>query len=394
MKLSALRPTMQRAARPLALAAAGLVATAALVAVAQDKKPGAAAPRPALTVSVVTPQPAQLAVVLAANGNLAAWQEASIGAEAGGQRLTEVRVNVGDSVRKGQVLAVFATETLSAAAAQARAAVAEAEAFAAEASANAERARVLQPSGAMSASQINQYLTAEKTAQARLQSARATYDAQMVRLSQSQVLAPDDGVISSRNATVGAVVGSGTELFRLIRQGRLEWRAEVTSAELARLKVGTPATLTAASGTRLEGRVRTIAPTVDAQTRNAMVYVDVRAVASPDQPARALAGMFARGEFQLGATRAVTVPQSALVVRDGFSYVLRVGEGDRVSAIKVQTGRMVGDRVEVTGGLEANTRLVASGGGFLNDGDVVRVVADTTKPAAAVAQATSRPASR
>ncbi len=383
------------ALKPVVLATAALVAMGGFVAIAQDKKgatpaAGASAPRPALTVAVATPQRASLPVTLAANGSLAAWQEASIGAEAGGQRLTEVRANVGDVVRKGQVLAVFSTQTLGAEAAQARAALAEAEAAAAEAAANAERARALQATGALSASQINQYLTGEKTAQARVQAARATYEAQSARLAQSQVLAPDDGVISARNATVGAVVPTGAELFRLIRQGRLEWRAEVTSAELARLKTGTPATLTAASGTRLQGRVRTLAPTVDPQTRNGLVYVDVTPVATPGQPARAMAGMFARGEFQLGATPALTVPQSALVVRDGFSYVMQVGEGDRVSARKVQTGRIAGDRVEIIAGLDAQARVVASGGSFLNDGDVVRIAATpASAPAAPAASATA-----
>ncbi len=391
--------------RALVLGAVGLAATAALVAVAQDKKAPASAPRPALTVSVVTPQRASLPMTLAANGSLAAWQEASVGAEAAGQRLVEVRASVGDVVKKGQVLAVFATDTLGASAAQARASVAEAEAAAAEAAANAERARALQPSGAMSASQINQYITAEKTAQARVQAARASYEAQAARLSQAQVLAPDDGIISARNATVGAVVGSGTELFRLIRQGRLEWRAEVTSAELARLAPGTPATVTAASGTQLRGKVRTIGPTVDPQTRNALVYVDVAPVATPGQPSRALAGMFARGEFQLGASNALTVPQTALVVRDGFSYVMRLGEGDRVSATKVQVGRVAGDRAEVTGGLDANARIVASGGSFLTDGDLVRVAAAAApapaassaapaKSAPAAPQAASKPAAK
>ncbi len=386
-----------QAGRLLVLGVAGLAATAALVATAQDKKPAASAPRPALTVSVVTPQRGSVPIALAANGSLAAWQEASIGSEAGGQRLVEVRASVGDSVKKGQVLAVFATDTLNAAAAQARASVAEAEAAAAEAAANAERARVLQPSGAMSASQINQYLTAEKTAQARVQAARANYDSQAVRLSQSQVLAPDDGIISARSATVGAVIASGTELFRLIRQGRLEWRAEVTSAELGRIGPGTQATVLAASGTQLRGRVRTIGPTVDPQTRNGLVYVDVTPVATPGQPARAMAGMFARGEFQLGSNNALTVPQTALVVRDGFSYVMRLGEGDRVASVKVQIGRMVGDRVEVTGGLDANARIVASGGSFLSDGDLVRVAAAAAAasvPASAVAPATAPASAR
>jgi RND family efflux transporter MFP subunit len=249
----------------------------------------------------------------------------------------------------------------------------EAEATAAEAAGNAERARGLQASGALSASQINQYLTAEQTARARVEAARALYQVQQVRLTQASVLAPDDGVISARAATVGAVVGAGTELFRIIRKGRLEWRAEVTSAELARVTKGTLAQVTAASGARLEGRVRMIGPTVDPQTRNALVYVDVTPL--PGNTGPALAGMYARGEFELGATPALTVPQSTVVVRDGFSYVYRINPDNRVSQIKVQTGRLSGDRVEITSTLPADTKLVASGGGFLNDGDLVRVVA-------------------
>jgi RND family efflux transporter MFP subunit len=333
----------------------------------------AAVAKPTLTVTTAVPERASLSIRLAANGNIAAWQEASIGAEAAGQRLTEVRVDVGSRVKRGQVLATFATDTLGAEAAQTRAAVAEAEAALSEAAANAERARTLQASGALSASQINQYLTVEKTAQARLQAARANAQAQQARLNQSQVRAPDDGIISARNATVGAVVGSGTELFRLIRRGRLEWRAEVTSAELGRITAGTRATVTAASGAQLEGRVRMIGPTVDPQTRAALVYVDLTPLPGPFAGS-ARAGMFARGEFDLGATPALTVPQPAVLVREGFSYVYRVDPDNRVSQVRVQTGRMVGDRVEITSGLPSDARVVASGAGFLNEGDLVRVV--------------------
>jgi len=188
------------------------------------------------------------------------------------------------------------------------------------------------------------------------------------------VRAPDAGVISARQATVGAVVGNGTELFRLIRQGRLEWRAEVTSAELARLAPGTPARVTAASGALLEGKVRMVGPTVDAQTRNALVYVDVKAVPGGPAAGSARAGMFARGEFDLGAQSALTVPQSAVVLREGFHYVFRVNADQRVSQLKIEPGRLVGDRLQVVGGLSADARIVAAGGGFLNDGDLVRVV--------------------
>lgn len=350
-----------------------------------DGKP--AAQRPSLTVTTTTPQQVMLPVTLSANGNLAAWQEASVGAEAAGLRIAEVRVNVGDRVRKGQVLATFASDTLRADLAQARAALAEAEASAADAAANASRARSLESTGALSASQINQYLTAEKTAQARVQAARAQFQAQEVRLGQSAVHAPDDGVISARNATVGAVVAAGTELFRLIRKGRLEWRAEVTSAELGRITTGTTAIVTAASGARLSGRVRTIGPTVDPQNRIALVYVDVQPLPGGAWGS-ARAGMFARGEFDLGAMPALTVPQQALVVREGFNYVFRVGPDNRVSQVKVQLGRIAGDRVEVSG-LPADARIVATGAGFLNEGDVVRV----NNGSAATAAAASAPAS-
>ncbi|TFZ01995.1 efflux RND transporter periplasmic adaptor subunit [Ramlibacter humi] len=355
---------------------------------AAKKDEKAAGAKPALTVATTVPQRVPLPVRLSANGNIAAWQEASIGAEAGGLRITEVRVNVGDRVEKGQVLATFATDTLKADLGQAKAALAEADAAAADAAANAERARSLQQTGALSASQINQYLTAEKTAQARVQAARAAFDVQQVRLTQSLVVAPDAGMISARTATVGQVVANGTELFRLIRQGRLEWRAEVTSAELGKLAPGTTASVTAASGARLAGRVRTLGASVDPQTRTAIVYVDLTPLPGAAN-ASARAGMFARGDFELGSTPALTIPQSALVLREGFSYVLRVNDDQRVSQVKVQPGRMAGDRVEIGEGLPAGARIVASGGSFLNDGDLVRVADTAPAPAAAASRASA-----
>lgn len=365
--------------KPLVLAIAALVIAAgagiALMAPKNDAPATAAAKpaaKPALTVTVVRPLQTSLPVRLAANGNIMAWQEASIGSESNGLRLAEVRVNVGDSVRAGEVLATFAREAVEADVAQARATLMEAEALASDAAANAARARTLEASGALSAQQIAQYLTSEQTARARVAAAKATLAAQQLRLRHVEVLAPDSGVISDRKATVGAVVPAGTELFRLIRKGRLEWRAEVTATELGRIRSGTPATLVAANGTRLEGKVRMIGPTVDPQSRSALVYVDLQPAAQDAAPARA--GMFARGEFELGSTSALTVPQQAVVLRDGFSYVFRLNQDGRVSQVKIRPGRRIGDRVEVLEGLAADASVVASGAGFLNEGDTVRVV--------------------
>ena len=343
-------------------------------------------PKAALTVTLTQAVQSQLPMQQSANGNIAAWQEALIGSEAVGLRLAEVNVNVGDSVRQGQVLARFASESVQADVAQARASLMEAEATSADAQNNAERAHTLQSTGALSEQQINQYQTAAQTAKARVEAAKAMLTVQQQRLKNTQVLAPDSGVISSRSATVGAVLGSGVELFRMIRKGRLEWRAEVTSAELGRLGVGTVAKVTTAGGTVLKGRVRMVAPTVDPQTRAALVYVDL--TLTPAQANSVKAGMFAKGEFELGSTAAMTVPQSAVLIRDGFSYVYIVGADSRVTQTKVQTGRRSGDQVEVTG-VPADARLVASGGGFLNTGDLVRLVGS---PASTVAKVPVVPA--
>jgi len=378
-------PRLPRSLRtPGALAPAALLVLGALVAgvrAADDNKPAATA-KPALTVNAVQPSSATLPLHVRANGNVAAWQEASIGTEANGLRLADVKVNVGDVVKRGQVLATFSPLTVQADVAQMRAAVAEAEATLADAKANAARARSLQQTGALSDAAINQYLTAERTAQARVEAQRAAAQMQSLRLAQTQVLSPDNGVISARSATVGAVLPAGTELFRMIRQGRLEWRAEVASADLASLKPGMTASVTPAGGSPVQGVVRIVAPMVDPQTRNGIVYVDL------PQPGTARAGMFARGEFEIGSGAGLTLPQSAVLLRDGFSYVLKIGPDSKVAQTKVGIGRRVGDRIEITQGLDRNARVVSAGGGFLADGDLVRVVdVQNAAPAPAAASA-------
>src|SRR5262245_6457 len=217
-----------------AVAVAVLAAVGVFVFSSGGKKagPAEAKPKPALSVTAVTLQPAEWAQTLAANGNIAAWQEAIIGSEISGFRLTQVLANVGDRVKKGQVLARVDDDTVEAELAQSKAALAEAQATAAEATANADRARQMGPMGAFTKQQITQYFTAEKTAASRVVAARAKVQADELRLSHTRVVSPDDGVISARGATVGSLTQPGQELFRLIRGGRIEWRAEVTATGL------------------------------------------------------------------------------------------------------------------------------------------------------------------
>lgn len=336
------------------------------------------APKPALNVSAIQPVMRDIPMTLTANGSIAAWQEAIIGAEVSDLRLTEVNVQVGEAVRKGQVLAVFSDESVLADVAQSRAALAEAEANLADARDNAERAKQISDSGALSSQQVNQYLTGEKTARAKMQSAKAQLDSQLLRLKYTRVLASDDGVISSRSATLGAVAAKGQELFRMVRQNRLEWRGEVTAAEMAQLRPGITVSVEVPNVGSIKGKIRSLAPTLDVKSRNGLVYVDL-----PDAARHGLrAGMFARGEFEIGINTGLLVPQDAISLREGFSYVFKLGEQNgeltKVTQVKVQLGRRTGDSLEIRSGLQPDDRLVASGASFLADGDVVRMVQQDT----------------
>lgn len=324
--------------------------------------------KPVMTVTVTEPRRETLPMALQANGNVSAWQEASVGAEVIGLRLAQVKVNVGDVVRSGQVLATFTTDTARADTLQSQASVVQAEAAYLNAKADADRARSIQDSGALSASQIAQYLTQEKVAKAQWEAVKALLSATEIRLRNTTVKAPDDGVISARSATVGAVVGAGQELFRLIRQGRMEWRAEVTAGEVGRIRVGQKAQVTLATGTGLTGQVRAIAPSASEQTRNILVYVDL------PRHSDLKAGTFARGSFALGQSEALTVPTPAIVVREGNNFVFLIDAQNKAGTRKVQTGRVVGERVEIVEGLQATDRVAVQGAGFLNDGDLVKVV--------------------
>ena len=325
----------------------------------------------ALTVTVVQPEQQNWKQTFTANGNIAAWQEVVIGSELSGQRLTRVNVNVGDEVKRGQVLAEINSDTIRADLAAAKASYAEAQAVLADAVTNNKRIQQLRNTGAISAQELTQYQTSQATAQARLDASRAQIESNQLRLAQTQVISPDNGVISARTATVGSLAQTGQELFRLIRDHRLEWRAEVTTSDLYKLKQGMNARIFSPDPAQpaITGKVRIIAPVIDPQTRYGLVYVDLPAT----QAVRM--GMFVKGEFDLGEKPALTIPQTALLLRDGFAYVFIVGKNNRVAQQKVTVGRRLADRVEILD-LPANVKLVASGTGFLTDGDLVTVAKD------------------
>lgn len=328
--------------------------------------------RPAMVVTVAPPKRELLPVQVVADGDVVAWQEASIASESNSLTLAEVLVDVGDTVKRGQVLARFNGRTVAEDVAQAKASLVEAQANAVEARANAERARRLLRTDSMSKQQADQYFAADRSAQARVRSAQAALASRRQNWQNVELRAPDDGVISARTATEGSVPAAGTELFKLIRQGRLEWQAELGDADLMKVKAGDAVVVNAADGRKVAARVRAVAPSANTKTRTTLVYVDV-----PAGPGL-WAGMFAHGTFELGQSPGLTVPLDAVVSSDGFLHVYRLKPDNHVERVRVTTGRQAADRIEVMPArgeqLSESDRLVVEGAAFLADADLVRVV--------------------
>jgi RND family efflux transporter MFP subunit len=333
------------------------------------------APAPAhslasLTVTATVPREAQWVRTLDASGVVAPWQEAIIGAQTSGLSIAQLGAAVGDVVRRGQLLARFDTATLRAEEAQLVAALTQAQGVTAQADANRTRALQLKGSGGISEQEVQRYVTEAVTAKAQVAAAQAQLEAKRVQLRQADVLAPDDGVISARTATLGAVANNGQELFRLVRQGRLEWRGEFTAAQINSITIGQTVTLQLPEGQRAKARIRQIAPLLDTRSRLGLVYADIE----PGSLARG--GMYVDGRVALAPSPAQVVPASSVVVRDGRSIVFRLesaGEESKVQAQAVTIGRRQGTEVEILDPLDAGGRIVAQGAGLLADGDTVRI---------------------
>ena len=265
--------------------------------------------RPALTVRTTTLREDQWARTLEANGSILPWQEAIISAQVQGLRISDVKVSIGDRVQRGDVLVTLDNFT-------------------------------------------------------------PANGGDTARTNQGRIVAPDSGIISAANASVGSMVQPGTELFRLIRKGRLEWRADLTAEELMLMRKGLGAEIRIGEDRVIHGTVRAISPSVNLQTRYGYVLV-----ALPDSTG-IIAGTFASGTFDIsgGKKPVLSLPQSAVMQRDSKTYVLVIGPDNHVHERAVVTGQRKGDRIQIKRGLEPMEPVVESGGPFLTEGDVVRVV--------------------
>lgn len=315
---------------------------------------------PALTVTSETPKTVEWPILINAYGVIAPWQEASISAQIGGYQLVEVLVNVGDVVKKNQVLARFNRSILLMERAEL---LANAE----QARANLNRITRLSNDKAVSEQDLLQAKTQAKVADALLAK-------NQLQLKYTDIIAPEDGVISSRTATVGAAIPVGQELFQIILQQRLEWRGEVTATQYHQILAGQSVSLILPDGSSTTAIVRQKSPTFDDNTRLATIYADIQ------KQGHAVAGMYVSGSITLGMSQAQTVPVKSVIIRDGRNYVLSIDEltnSSTVSMRPVKTGRSNGVDIEILTGLTGVNHVVVEGAGFLSGGDLVRVVSSS-----------------
>jgi HlyD family secretion protein len=293
-----------------------------------------------------------------------------IGIEVAGLRVVEVPIEEGDRVARGQLLARLEDALPAAQAAQAEAAVTEAEAVLTLAQADLRRSTELARSESVARQTLEQRQSMVRQMEAKLLASRARHDEATARLAQTRILAPDAGIVARRSILPGAVAQPGQEVARLIRDGRLELDARVPELDLAAVRPGQPVRVRHGA-TEIEARVRAVAPIIANDNRLGIVHIALPAGSGLQL------GMFAQAEILPAAKAALTVPQEAVVYREGRPAVFVLPDGtERVALRAVRTGERRDGVVEVTDGLTAGERVVASGAGFLSDGDRVRVARD------------------
>lgn len=330
--------------------------------------------RPILTVRPIHAEQQSWTDTIPAAGWVAAWGEASIATEIGDYRVDELSVDVGDSVTRGQVVARLADDQLKAAVAAGEAALDSAHAALELARSDARRAELLGSSGGQSKRELEAAGVNERIAAANAAAAEAELSTRRLRLDKATLRAPDDGVVSARPAVLGAVVPAGSELYRLLRRNRVEWRAEVAADAAAHIEHGMTATLVEGDRGMAIGMVRLVAPTLNAGSGRATVYVDLPATGE------IRSGSYFAGSIETGRRDVLTLPDSALLLKDGGSFVFAVAPDGKVTRRAVVTGARRGGRVEIVSGVDAATAVAESGVAFLFDGAAVTIAATEVTP--------------
>lgn len=321
----------------------------------------------AATVTVVTPGKTTVAGEIEAPGTLAARRPMPVGVVGEGGQVVRVAVDAGDWVQQGQVLAVIdrSVQVQQAAAQGAQIQVAKADANLAQA--NLDRALQLVARGFVSKADVDRLTATRDAAVARVRVAEAQLRELNARNQRLNIVAPATGYVLARNVEPGQTVGGGSPaLFTIASGGEMEMLAQLSEEQLAKLSVGTVATIVpTGSDQRFSGQVWQIAPVIDQTTRQGTARIAL-AFAPGLRP-----GGFATAKINSGSFTATVLPESAVLADANGSFVYVVGQDKKAMRRAVKTGAVTPQGLAITEGLTGTERVVLRAGGFLNPGETV-----------------------
>ena len=322
-------------------------------------------------ISVMTPGVRSVTSSVTFTGAIFARYDMPIGNDGDTGRIVAVYVEAGDHVQKGQLLARIDDSVLAPQVNRLEASLEQAQAQAALSAAEYKRALGVQAAGALSAEDIEKRRATAVTDAANVKVAAAQLAEAQARLNRTRIVAPIAGTVLTRRAEVGMIASPGGDaLFRVASGGEVEMRGQLAEQDLAQVKVGDPATVRLTGLPQsFEGKVRLLGAVIDPQTR----LGEIRIALTPDAALRP--GAFARGTVAVGNARRPVVPQTAVLTDTQGSYVFVVNAQDHAERRAVRVADTSDEGVIIASGLTGSERVVVTAGGFLHDGEAVKVAA-------------------
>ena len=342
-----------------------------------DKAAVSEIPRPVL---VVNPGGGAQVALSAYAGEVRAREESPLSFRVGG-KLVRRDVDAGTRVKQGQVLAELDAADLGLQAQASQAQLAAAEADLARARGDRDRYAKLVEQQMVSRSAYDAQNAAYKAAEGQVRAARAQWDVNRNQAAYTQLRAPRDGVVATRQAEADQVVAAGQTVFTLAADGGREVLISLPEGRIRDFAIGQQVLveLWNAPGQRLPGTLREIAPAADAQTRTFAARVDL-----PGDAAQAVElGQSARVYVQeKGELAALNIPLSAVQRGDKGATAVWVVDTQtgKARSQPVQLGRLGASEVPVLGGLKAGDWVVAAGGHLLREGQAVKPVDRDNRP--------------
>jgi HlyD family secretion protein len=308
----------------------------------------------ALSVTVVSPQEGSIAQHLSVTGMTIPREEIVVITELSGLRVKEVVADVGDSVKKGQRLAVLDGESLSNQ-------LAQLQSDYDRAADEFRRVNAIKNTGAVSRESVTQKRTAMQSAKAKLEDAR-------LNLKRSTISASEAGVVFERKATLGALVNANEPLFRIAQKGFIEVEASVPESDLHHLKIGQRVDIDLAGvSAPIPGKIRLISPRVDSATRTANIRV------SMPKESTVPVGLFANATITTSERKGIILPATSIQQDSNGSFVWKLDEDKK--AVRLPVTVMLRDSDSVMAkDIPTDIVVIARAGAFIKEGDAVTVV--------------------